>query len=349
MRRWTIWTLGVLLLLSGLLFAAAQSKQTAPRRGVQNIILIGWDGAQREHVRECLKRGELPNLARLASEGKLVAVDILRTTDTKAGWTQILTGYEPEKTGVFSNGRYQPIPKGYTIFERLEQHFGADNIATVAVIGKKAHVDADPPSKVPAAPIEQRVRAGRPQAQQRLRQGKIIVENGVRYLVEPGKPYYNAKQSMDVFINGLMRDDAVGAKALEMLERYRDKRFFFFIHFAEVDHQGHQYGENSREYNDALLSGDRWLGRIVQKLKELNLYDKTLIYVTADHGFDEGMKSHADAPYVFLATNDKGIVRRGTRADIAPTILERFGVDLKRIQPPLDGHPLTKPYNPPIW
>lgn len=349
MRRCTIWTLGVMLLLSGLLFAAAQSKQTAPRRGVQNIILIGWDGAQREHVRECLKRGELPNLARLASEGKLVAIDILRTTDTKAGWTQILTGYEPEKTGVFSNGRYQPIPKGYTIFERLEQHFGADNIATVAVIGKKGNVDADPPSKVPAAPIEQRARAGRPQAQQRLRQGKIVVENGVRYLVEPGKPYYNAKQSMDVFINGLMRDDAVGAKALEMLDRYKDRRFFFFIHFAEVDHQGHQYGENSREYNDALLSGDRWLGRIVQKLKELNLYDKTLIYVTADHGFDEGMKSHADAPYVFLATNDKGIVRRGTRADIAPTILERFGVDLKRIQPPPDGHPLTKPYNPPIW
>lgn len=61
------------------------------------------------------------------------------------------------------------------------------------------------------------------------------------------------------------------------------------------------------------------------------------------------MKTHADAPYVFLATNDRGIVRRGTRADIAPTILERFGLDLKRINPPLDGHPLTKPYNPPIW
>lgn len=349
MRRQIVWISGVLLLLTVLAFAAIQSRQTASGQGVRNVILIGWDGAQREHVRQCLKRGELPNLAKLASEGRLVAIDILRTTDTKAGWTQILTGYEPEKTGVFSNGRYQPIPKGYTIFERLEQHFGADNIATVAVIGKKGNVDADPPAKVLAAPIEQRARAGRAQAQQRLRQGRIITENGVRYLVEPGKPFYNAQQGMDVFINGLMRDDVVGTKALEMLERYRDKRFFFFIHFAEVDHQGHQYGENSKEYNDALISGDRWLGRIVQKLKELGLYDNTLIYVTADHGFDEGMKTHADAPYVFLATNDKGIVRRGTRADIAPTILERFGIDLKRIEPPLDAHPLTKPYSPPMW
>ncbi len=347
MRRAVLWTLGVLLM--GAMWSTAQVRRTNAPQPARNIILIGWDGAQREHVRECLKRGELPNLARLIQEGKIVAIDILRTTDTKAGWTQILTGYEPEKTGVFSNRRYQPIPKGYTVFERLEQHFGPDNIATVAIIGKKGNVDADPPTKVLAAPIEQRARQGRAQAQQRLRQGRIVVENGVRYLVEPGKPYYHARQIMDVFVNGLMRDDVVGARTLEMLERYRNQRFFFFVHFAEVDHQGHQYGENSKEYKDALISGDRWLGRIVQKLKELNLYDRTLIYVTADHGFDEGMKTHSDAPYVFLATSDKGIVRRGMREDIAPTILERFGLDLRRIRPPLDGHPLTRPYNPPLW
>lgn len=341
----------ILLAMSGVLVLAllgsAQTRRPDMSAQVRNIILIGWDGAGREQVNECLRKGQLPNLARLVSEGNIVAIDILRTTDTKAGWTQILTGYEPEKTGVFSNGRYQPIPKGYTVFERLEEHFGRDNIATVAVIGKKGNVDADPPTKVLAAPIEQRARAGRAQAQQRLRQGKIITENGVRYLVEPGKPFYNARQGMDVFINGLMRDDVVGARALEMLERYKNQRFFFFVHFAEVDHQGHQYGENSKEYNDALISADRWLGRIAQKLKALNLYDKTLIYVTSDHGFDKGLKTHADAPYVFLATNDKGIVRRGTRADIAPTILERFGIDLKRVTPPIDGRSLTKPHSPP--
>ncbi|MGQ9881200.1 MAG: alkaline phosphatase family protein [Armatimonadota bacterium] len=349
MYRLMVGMLSAVQLVAGLTFAPGQSQRTAPMKGVQNIILIGWDGAQREHVRECLQRGELPNLAKLASQGKLVAIDILRTTDTKAGRTQILTGYEPEKTGVFSNGRYQPIPQSYTLFERLEQYFGPDNIATVAVIGKKGNVDADPPTKVPAALLEQRARAGRAQAQQRLHQGRIVVENGVRYLVEPGKPFYNAKLGMDVFLNGLMRDDVVGARALELLDRYKSERFFFFVHFAEVDHQGHQYGENSKEYNEALISADRWLGRIVQRLRELGLYDNTLIYVTADHGFDEGQKSHSDAPYVFLATNDKGIVRRGTRVDIAPTILERFGVDLKQIDPPLDGHPLTRPYQPPIW
>ncbi len=302
----------------------------------RNIILIGWDGAQRNHVKECLSRGELPNLQELSSEGTLVAIDILRVTDTKAGWTQILTGYEPEVTGVFSNSRYEPIPDGYTVFERLEEFFGPESFVTVAVIGKKGNVDDDPPKRT-------RYKEGDKV------EGEIILEEGVKYQLIPGKPYYNAKDSMDVFINGLEKDVVVGTKALGLLEQYKDRRFFFFVHFAEVDSNGHKSGENSKEYNDALISADNWTGNIMQKLKELDLYDKTLIYVTADHGFDEDMKSHSDAPYVFLATNDPVVIRRGERADITPTILERFGLDLSRINPPLDGHPLTEPYQPPKW
>jgi len=81
----------------------------------------------------------------------------------------------------------------------------------------------------------------------------------------------------------------------------------------------------------------------MKKLKELGLYDKTLIYVTADHGFDEGKGSHKDAPYVFLGTNDDKVTRRGERADVAPTILQRFGLNLNRIKPPLDGKSLSSP------
>ena len=304
--------LSLLLVFALGCLAQTSSPTTSPAASVaappRNVILIGWDGAQRNHVKESLGRGELPNLKKLSSEGALVAIDIYRVTDTKAGWTQILTGYEPEVTGVFSNSRYQPIPAGYTVFERLEQFFGAQGIVTAAVIGKKANLGAD-----------------------------------------PDEPYYYTKNSMDVFINGLVDDEKVGSKALELLEQYKDRPFFFFIHFAEVDARGHAFGENSKEYNDALISADTWLGSIVQKLKELNLYDKTLVYVTPDHGFDEGLQSHTDAPYVFLATNDPMVIRRGQRADITPTILDRFGLDFSKIEPPLDGHPLTRPYEAPRW
>jgi predicted AlkP superfamily pyrophosphatase or phosphodiesterase len=310
------------------------STQAAPVP--KNIILIGWDGAQRNHVKECLGRNELPNLQQLSSEGALVAIDITRVTDTKAGWAQILTGYQPEVTGVFSNSRYQPIPSGYTVFERLEQFFGRDNFITAAIVGKKGNIDYDPPQRV-------RYKEGDKV------EGQIITENGVKYQLIPGKPYYNTKNAMDIFINGLVEDEKVGNQALELINQYQGKPFFFFVHFAAVDANGHKYGENSKEYNDALLSADFWTGQIIKTLKDLKLYDQTLVYVTADHGFDEGMTNHNDAPYVFLATNDNGVVRSGEREDIAPTILDKFGVNLKAIIPPLDSHPLTKPYEALLW
>jgi len=371
--------LSVAGIVSSAAFAQADRSQ-APR----NIILIGWDGAQRAHVNECLARGELPNLKALAGEGALVDIDIRGTTDTKAGWSQILTGYDPDVTGVYSNSKYQPVPEGLSIFGRLKEHFGPDKFVCVAVIGKKGHCgEIDPPKKIRLSdkeaarveallklpPKQRRKQRDQDDDQERaasrpVRRRNIIPEvgsyiteeGGTKYLVTPGKPYANMHKVCDVWEYGLLKDKKVGTRAIELLEKYKDKPFFFFVHFAEVDHKGHSFGENSKEYNDALISNDTWTGRIVRKLRNLNLYDRTLIYVTADHGFDEGLMRHRNAPHVFLATNDPGVKRSGDRADIAPTIMDRFGLDIKHLKrakitatrpseddPPLAGHSLVRP------
>ena len=341
--------LGLLIGLAGALAApaVAAEKGEAPR----NVILFGWDGAQRDHVNECLARGELPVLKKLAEEGAYVEIDIEGVTDTKAGWSQILTGYYPEVTGVYSNGRYQSIPKGSSIGERLEKHFGPENVVTLAVIGKKGHVDADPPRKVRVKEAAEKPKAGNEKAakpkKKKRPQGKIIEEGGVKYRLVPGKPHYHMSQNTDLFENGLVKDAKVGTRAIELIEKHKDQRFFFFVHFAEVDQSGHGHGENSKEYNDALISNDTWTGKIIDKLKELGLYEKTQIYITADHGFNEDGKGHSFAPYVFLASNDKKVNRNGRRQDVAPTILEAFGLDLGKLEPPLDGISLTKPDNRP--
>jgi len=333
----------VLMILGLVVIPSAAGAEKSEQPG--NIILFGWDGAQRNHIKECLSRNELPTLKKLSEEGTFVEIDIEGTTDTKAGWSQILTGYYPTVTGVYSNGRYQPVPKGLSIFERLEKHFGPDKFVTVAVIGKKGHVgEIDPPQKTrldteSKKGTEKEVQPG---AGKKLA-GQIIEEGGVKYRFIPGSPYYNMYTALDVWEFGLMEDQKVGTRAIELLEKYKDKPFFFFVHFASVDHQGHKFGENSKEYNDALISNDLWTGKIIQKLKDLGLYGQTLVYVTIDHGFDEDKTGHSNAPYVFLATNDKKVMRNGLRQDVAPTILERFGMDISKLEPPLDGVPLTKP------
>jgi hypothetical protein len=389
MRKAWLWLAAWAMVLAAAPWAAG-AEQAAERPG--NVILIGWDGCQREHMQQCLARGELPALKQLAAEGRLVTIDIRGTTDTKAGWSQILTGYDPPITGVYSNGRYQPVPEGYSLFERLKARFGADDFAAVAVIGKKAHCgEFDPPKKIALKegeevlwPAQQKkIDAEKAAAKAAAKSGdgaagkaadkparkagqkaagkqakgaadkaktikagpgsKIVVEGGVRYLVTPGKPYMNMHKACDEWIIGLQLDEKVGAKALELLDKHKDKPFFFFVHFAEIDHKGHKFGENSKEYNDAVISADTWTGKIVQKLKGLGLYTKTRLYVTADHGFDEDMKKHKKAPYVFLGTNDPKVTRDGDRADVATTIYDRFGLDPGKFQPPLSGHSLLGP------
>ncbi len=237
-----------LFLLTVSLIYGAQDSAVKPK----NIILFGWDGAQRNHVKECMQKSELPNLQQLVSEGTIVAIDILRITDTKAGWTQILTGYNPEITGVFNNSDYQPIPKGLSVFERLETFFGTDNIVTVGIIAKKHHVGAGAPEKKDVTgKID---KDAKDKADELL--GKIVKEGDKRFMIIPGEPYYITQTGMDVFTNGLEKNETVGTKAIELLEKYKDKPFFFFIHFAEIDHVGHKKGENSKETNDAYISCD---------------------------------------------------------------------------------------------
>jgi predicted AlkP superfamily pyrophosphatase or phosphodiesterase len=326
----------------------------------KNVILIGWDGAQREHLQQCLKKNELPNLEKMISKGVMVNITVKGVTDTKAGWSQILTGYSPEITGVYSNKKYKPIPVGYSIFERLKQFYGKD-FKTVAVIGKKDHVGNAPPKRIKADKIDilmadsllnipnrQRTPADREKLRTLVKKyGKEasrdnLVKEGEEYYFQiPGKPYYYTSQNMDTFINGLVTNELVTRTALKLLKKYNGSKFFFFIHFAEIDENGHKFGENSEEYNKAMISCDKYTGKIMDALKKMKLEERTIVYVTADHGFDEGMKVHKNAPYIFLVTNDLSVKKEGSRADITPTILNRLGVDLSKIQPPLSGVPLN--------
>jgi arylsulfatase A-like enzyme len=170
-----------------------------------------------------------------------------------------------------------------------------------------------------------------------------VEEDGKKFVETPAQPHYNASLAMDLFANAVGENENVAALALENLEKCRDKPFVLFIHFWDPDHTGHAHGENSQQYTDAIKDDDMWTGKIVEKLKELGVYEKTLIYIAVDHGFNEGEHGHSYAPYVFLATNDPAVTRDGVREDVAPTILKRLGFDLSKIEPPLDGIPLDEP------
>lgn len=292
-----------------------ESKKSSQFGDEFNTIIIGWDGVQRDHFLECYNKAlpecadGLPNIKELSSD-KIYNLTITNgATSTKPGWVQILTGYDAEVSGTTANDNYSPIPDGYSLFEKVEN----DNpdIKTVFLAAKIDNLGGKCKNEVK--------------------------EDGKTELA--GEPWCNVKYKVDYFQNGLKESDTTGSKALEMIEKYQSDRFLLFVHFAEPDGAGHKYGENSLEYSDAIIENDAWLGKIISKLTELNLQKKTMIYVAVDHGFDEGEKSHINAPFSIYAMNDQSVVRSADRRDIAPTILKKFGITLnkKGTIPVVDG------------
>lgn len=95
---------------------------------------------------------------------------------------------------------------------------------------------------------------------------------------------------------------------------------------------------------------DRNLGLVLQKLKQLNLEEDTLVVYTADHGYDLGhhgrFEKHCGyepalrVPLIFRYPGRirQGVVRDFTEhIDLAPTILDLLGVDALPVQ---HGHSL---------
>jgi len=335
----------------------------------RNVILYSWDGVQREHLNQCLSRNELPNLAALIAEGKMVDIDISgHNTDTKAGHTQMLTGYNPDVTGVMSNGKFKAFAVGLSMFERMDQTVGKDNIATLAVTGKTHHVGSCPPAtaeaiaeaktklaQVQGTPAvnkkkQPKKKAGAtgvadPDAAAQAGQKKKAQVQSLNAIIQntDGEPFFNMAKSLDVWDGEKGRThDVTSPLMMGYLDKYSKGRFMAFYHFSDPDHMGHSHGENSAEYNQAIIDCDKELGIAVKKLKELGVYDKTMIFVTADHGFDENKTSHSNAPTVYLAANLKTLNKSGHQRDLVPTILTEMGVDISKAQPAYPGTVLTK-------
>jgi predicted AlkP superfamily pyrophosphatase or phosphodiesterase len=295
-----------LVVIAFFVFLAGFKASPAER---SNAILVSWDGALREHVQGALAAGRLPSLARLIRNGSLVDVDVVgHGTDTKSGHAQMLTGYDPQVTGVYSNNHYRAIPAGFTVFERLHQAFGTKAITTIMLTSKDKNLGSRGPG-----------------------------------LLTQAEPYHLVRAGITLFDGDQNRSaNVVGNRAVEYIDRFGGGRFFLFVHFSEVDASGHKHGESSPEYDRALELCDKWLGAMVAELEKKGIDDRTLVYVTADHGFDRASKAHANASHVFLATNDPRVKTNGEQRDITPTVLSAMGVDVSKLHPPLPGKSLAR-------
>jgi hypothetical protein len=289
----------------------------------KNIIVIGWDGTQRDHFWQCYNKelpecaNGLPNIQALSGGTIYDNTTTNGDTSTKPGWAQILTGYNAEYTGIFSNGEYAPIPLNHTVFEKVEDHFGDANVVTMFISGKAVNTGD-------ACVGEETTCSGSP------------------CIEDQGQPWCLVSDHLDYYENNLRQNQVVGNRALELLNIHQNDLFLAFVLFREPDVIGHLAGEDSENYSRSIIDVDFWTGEIMNELSVLGIADRTFVYVTTDHGFDEGDNRHGNAPYGMFASNDSRIMRSGDRRDIAPTILEHFGISRGAIggAPAVNGYSL---------
>jgi len=201
-----------------------------------------------------------------------------------------------------------------------------------------------------------------------------------------GFDYYNDSQISTV--NGRLANQ-VTASALNWLKRAREKEFFLFLNYfdphgpynppeafalrflpKDMYFAGRKPtpAESSALYDAEILYMDHYIGQFLQKLKDDNLYDNTLIIVTSDHGelfgehgkFGHGHYLYQEELHVPLLIkypagemSPKRMDLQLQLTDILPMICERVGIaipgNIQGTSPSQIKHPIiaeTYPLTP---
>jgi arylsulfatase A-like enzyme len=133
-----------------------------------------------------------------------------------------------------------------------------------------------------------------------------------------------------------MADDAIG-----FLEQQKDKKFFLWLHFYDphLDYARHAGAPDFGGAPVDLYDGEIWFtdhhfGRVLDRLRQLGLWDRTAIVVTGDHGEglgEHGINAHGyhlyppqtKVPFIVRipGASPRRVTTPVSHVDIAPTLL----------------------------
>ena len=322
-------SIAAIVLLSG---AAWAQEQQAP-----NLIILGWDGSDREAVELQLSNGNLPHLEDLiGSEGGMWPVHVFRNryfglsaereiesnTSTKPGWVEVVTGVDPVLYGIRTNKEWNPLPDGETIFEKLRQ----DNPDLVV-----GWITAKPGNTGLNCPNPQSLLAGLcddvPKEWRKFQKqppNDWVGRNALKFIDA------NANQQFAAFITFAFPDWA-GHYCPDVEFRNTGFRHGYITSMISTPENGKHTGCFNYRTGEWISWGggtDFWTGEILAALDSYGIRDNTIIVVTSDHGFVKldnpiSTRGHANSPDSWAASNfDLAMTMPYARlSDIAPTVL----------------------------
>mgnify|MGYP000397906295 CR=1 FL=1 len=327
-----------------------------------NILLIAIDTLRADHV-SCYgySKNTTPTLDELANEGVIFENAIAPGIPTHPGFTTIFTGMHPIEHKIVCHAGKEMLSWNLSLLPEILHHHGyltaaVDNLVLtkglwfirgfdiyilsggITVLSKGAKIT-----------------------------GEIVTQKAVRFLkawkagLYENKPFFLFIHYWDPHTPYLPPEGfrerfykKGGTKLTPLLMKSRWGRFILRSRWIQgLISEGHDEKEYIDSlYDEEVLYSDWCLSRLINELKELDIYDNTLIIVTSDHG--EGLGENGiyydhhglydwDIRVPLILSNPEILPHRKrikyivTQEDITPTIL-----DILKIKPPykLDGQSL---------
>jgi tetratricopeptide (TPR) repeat protein len=273
---------------------------------VPNVLLVSIDTCRADRL-SCYgyKRRTTPNIDAVAHDGAMFKTATTPVPLTTPAHSSMLTGMYPPTHGVHLN-----------TYDRL-----ADSNVTLAKTLREAGYQTA--AFVAAFPLDTRFR---------LNQGFDTYDG--RFDEEAKKVIFSHRAG-----------ETVNRPALAWLDDHAKQPFFLFLHYYDAHRPYDPHPPHTSAYTDDPYAGeiayvDDCIGRVLDRLRTLGVYDSTLVIITADHG--ESLDEHGETDhgfFVYQCTMHVPLVIRMpycrkdiqvdgnvSLVDIVPTVLDLLGL-----------------------
>ncbi len=257
-RCFGILVLVLALLIGGWLFMQCSTKKI----GIRHVVLISIDTCRADHL-SCygFNRPTTPHIDEIAAGGTLFENAISPVPVTLPAHISMLTGITPLSHGVHDNLNDVLPDEQLTLAEIFKKH----EFITGGIVSTLA-LDA-----------------------------QLGVSQGFDFYQD------DLGKAGDRALSRERPGDETTRLAVNWLQEHKDKKFFLFLHYNDPHHEykpPEPYASNFLDdpYSGEIAWVDHCIGLLTAKLKELAIYDSTLLIITSDHGEmlgEHGEKEHA--------------------------------------------------------
>ncbi|MBC8206186.1 MAG: sulfatase-like hydrolase/transferase [Kiritimatiellaeota bacterium] len=231
---------------------------------IRNIILISMDTTRADHL-SCYgyPKNTTPNIDAVAEQATRFEKALTPAPITLPAHSSMLTGLIPPAHGVHNNIGYQLAPSNITLAELLREN----GFQTTAIVSA------------------------------------FVLDH--KWGLAQGFDTYNdsfKEKSVNRF-GAERKGDETTQIALDWLDNKRDRKSFLFLHYYDP-HVDYSPPEpfltkfSDDPYAGEIAFTDHCIGQVIQKLKDLDLYDSTLLIITGDHG--EMLGEHGEEEHSYF-------------------------------------------------